>query len=393
MNLDYIREKYNNIESKFNKNEIDFLINYTLENEENSENIDAIPLFSQKRLTDDFKANDMCFEFLHQYGEFNIIEELVKNNQIENPGNCLHMICHYLKEDDDEDINLLSNDNDIDISDIFITLANKSDPDIIHNGHLSLFFDLCVSPYYHNNQDALIKCCNFIINEKNIIPNTENYLSYLKIPNCHKEPDNFAKYFHDLKYNKWHLYKACFYQDSSAINYILGQKIIPNKSCFNTLFESYDSREINQEKENIVQIIDMFIDCGYELTSDDIILATRNRIMLYHNIFTENYIPTDEFYGYCDFQFQPRYNDNMFCDMLWLQKMCDIVYYAPDMKQIRAYMKKNKLEIDHESYAKLRNRKYTNAGRTKIWKEIIDNYEKKINGELGVKKVPKKAKN
>ena len=63
----------------------------------------------------------------------------------------------------------------------------------------------------------------------------------------------------------------------------------------------------------------------------------------------------DKFYEYCNFDFIPKYNDDLFNDNCWLRRMCKIAKRADEYKQIKNFIKKNNMNIDFVSYVYLIN--------------------------------------
>jgi len=160
--------------------------------------------------------------------------------------------------------------------------------------------------------DIILKGCSMwgTDDERKINSSKIFTLLFTRSPNI-----NYTFTVHDLE-------RACFHRNSKMIVEILNNKIIPTKSIYDLVLNVYSKNELNHI--NTPQyIINLFVSCGYVLTYDDIINAARRKIVLQSCVYTENFIPDDEFYQYCDDQhYMPVYNDNMYKDMSWVKYMC-----------------------------------------------------------------------
>ncbi len=175
----------------------------------------------------------------------------------------------------------------------------------MYDSLLYLFKNKKIIPSYHNFE-------LYLDNPKNInhslILNTEFYLDFFDADIC--KPDY-----------KW-LVKACEKGSIQIISNILMNKNTPTKTCYELLFLNEVLRGNFHEKgcdyidskysKNILlnEVIDLFIQFSYNITNDDIITATKYGVILNPSISTRNFIPNDEFFGCCNENFFPIYNDN-----------------------------------------------------------------------------------
>jgi hypothetical protein len=163
------------------------------------------------------------------------------------------------------------------------------------------------------------KIINYLITEKNMVPNDDCVDAIL-----HCNYQNFAmihKLFQNFNFTYQHLQRACIYTNKEMIKCILmkNQLNIHNIpfSFISEIFcvtpkNSNDSdsdsddddprprrrKGYHNDKTSKIydNIINLFINCGYILTNDDIKLMIENRILLQSNYFINNFIPDDTFY-------------------------------------------------------------------------------------------------
>ncbi|MCJ7636331.1 MAG: hypothetical protein MUO21_02470, partial [Nitrososphaeraceae archaeon] len=67
------------------------------------------------------------------------------------------------------------------------------------------------------------------------------------------------------------LVNACHQRDQNLINMLLMCKLIPTKECFEALIPN--TQYYNSDNNKVAMIIDMLIQCGYNITYDDVMFA------------------------------------------------------------------------------------------------------------------------
>jgi hypothetical protein len=115
------------------------------------------------------------------------------------------------------------------------------------------------------------------------------------------------------EYTNYHLQLACKYGLRESIILILNYGIIPTQKCYKSLFAN--------TYNDVPYFVDLFCACGYKLLNDDILFATQHKIILNDCSLTRKFIPTNEFYELCDINFMPNYNNKMYKDNLWVEKV------------------------------------------------------------------------
>lgn len=228
------------------------------------------------------------------------------------------------------------------------------------------FFDIIVSLDLEN---AIIHFIDKINN------NHEGYFDiFIKYKNNLTSEQNiniYQKFSHNININQKLLIKACFKCDYQLISCILDNKVIPNDECYNALFI-----KSNMNKHDISDIIDLLIIFGYQIKRGDILLATKNKIQLAQEF--PDFIPDEIFYGYCDINFQPRYNDNMYTDVLWFERLLEISRIETDYGKIIKFVKKYDITPHYNHIEKLGNLCQCSGERGKNKKKLYEILKDKI---------------
>lgn len=133
------------------------------------------------------------------------------------------------------------------------------------------------------------------------------------------------------------LLNACKSNNISIIKFILENKIIPTKECFNAIFENTDTKEKvyryryrsnlskNNDNSNKSDIIDLLNVYGYKITYDDVVLATRNKVVI-NNFETLGIKMDDKFLEICsENSFYPYQLNGLKPSSVCLQKECSKV--------------------------------------------------------------------
>ena len=174
----------------------------------------------------------------------------------------------------------------------------------------------------------------------------ELYDNIMIISNEHFRTKWITMFFEKTPPSIYYLYTASLYQHANVIQYLLNEKIIPTKKCYRALI-------LKKQMANVSHIVDLFIDHGYNLSDSDIIFAAKHRITLSINYFTEQFVPTAEFYSYCDKSYRPCYNNKMYNDKLWFYRLLEISQKKGDQNEINKLCNNLKLEYDQTAYSKL----------------------------------------
>jgi hypothetical protein len=299
---------------KFTENDINIIFG--------SGNISMIlHIISNSQLDDNYKLNKACFTLLLRHQKFSDIFNLMINNKILNFQDMFDIFWNELETQ----CILASNPNTTIICEIYRFFAESMNNAC--NSHLDIFL-----------QKKWYMACDYLINDKKIVMNDMNYFSYVS-----SNPDTnlFEKYFSELKYSVEHLRLACFYQLEVIVKASLNNKIIPTQICYRALF---DQKNLN--KQAIAQIVDLLIFGGYNLSYDDILIATKFGVELNKSVFTNNFEPKEDFYDMCSLDFMPEYNDKMYKDTIWLRKWCKFANKGVDFTEIKRFIKKHNLKLD-----------------------------------------------
>jgi hypothetical protein len=310
---------------KYSANELKILLHYKY-------NIDEIlNILERGDITDDFELESniliyACSEFCLS-GNINIFERLLyilQKHKIKDKKSLLKYfifsaICGNTIKKRDADYNKII----IEILEFLsegIGLPSECVDILISNESESLIYSLLNNYFHPEHLDLLFKRKFFqsaylIIQKHNIIPSYSNLIAYIK----NSEPnsvDLFNKLFDNMKFTIDHLNDACHYAPD-FIESILKKKIIPNEESYLKLITS---KCFNQK------YIDLLVQYGYQLSDQDIIDATKCHIKLNDSKFTKKFIPTKEFYNACTQSFMPKYNDKMYEDTLWVDRILELMH-------------------------------------------------------------------
>ncbi len=122
-----------------------------------------------------------------------------------------------------------------------------------------------------------------MVNEKKIVPTIQNYSAALD-----KNKNILEKYFSQNVMTEEYLDIACKNGDILDIAYILNNNIFPKNKHYIMIFDN--------KKLNAAIVIDLFVKFGYQISNDDIMMATKKKIKLYYPTFTKKFVSPDEFY-------------------------------------------------------------------------------------------------
>jgi hypothetical protein len=173
--------------------------------------------------------------------------------------------------------------------------------------------------------------------------------------------DSLSKY----KFTSIQLEKACRYKNLSMIVQILNNKIMPEQKHFNILASSL-SGDI-EKKLLTTQCILLLFEFGYKLTYDDVILAAKHKINLPEQFEKFEFNPNKTFYSYCDLTFKPKYNDNLYNDELWIERISTMKLKAEHLRDIMKIVKNNKIKLSDEIIKNL-----SKQNETKQKKELMN---------------------
>lgn len=339
------KEKYDLFmkDKKYNTREIDYIFS------RNKKEFLSY-LFEDIKLEDDVKLNEKHFEVMIYYNMFKSIPNLINGGYIQNLKQCFNIFWIKLKQSIISSYGYYHDNQYISEKDIpyFLEIyyAFVDKENIIEQSHFDDFF-----------QKKWFVFSDYLVKQKKIYPNSKNYEIY--ISNVTDE-SSFDFYFGKLKLSEHHLDLACLYKKKEIVQIILNQKIQPTAKCYQSLFQ----KEINYKVTP--DIIELLIIYGYQLTDSDILVATKNRIILHDCPFTQEFVPTEEFYGLCDLKFRPGYNDNMYKDIVWLRRMCKIARIADEYKQIKKFLKTSKIKMDFMCYAYISNNYSSNKMKDEL---------------------------
>lgn len=170
--------------------------------------------------------------------------------------------------------------------------------------------------------------------------------------------NNIETILHNMKLDETVLHLICKYGNYHNICHVLNNKMIPSQKDYNNLF-------INKKihGEELLKTIDMFINLGYKLKHEDIILATKNKIILHDSEFTKQFNPTKEFYALCNYLFKPIYNDTIKNNIdnecknnrereSYMNKISKLQQKAENIKKLKGYMlfaQQKRKEIQEEN--------------------------------------------
>lgn len=327
----YIFDNY-----KFTENDIDIILG--------SNNIAMILyIISTLQLNDNYKLNKTCFTLLLKHQKFSDIFNLMVKNKILNFQDMFNIFWSELETQ----CILASNPNTTIIFEIYRLFVESMNNAC--NSHLDIFL-----------QKKWYIACDYLINDKKIVTNDMNYFSYVS---SNPDINLFEKYFQELTYSVEHLRLACFYQLEEIVKASLNNKIIPTQNCYRALF---DQKNLN--KPAIVQIVDLLIFGGYNLSYDDILIATKFGVELNKSVFTNNFEPKEDFYDMCSLDFMPEYNDKMYKDPIWLRKWCKFANKGVDFTEIKRFIKKHNLKLDDICKANLLKNNIKNKPKEELLK-------------------------
>jgi hypothetical protein len=289
-------------------------------------------------IKNNIKIDNCCFQYLVESNNLSIIQKLIDNDLIINLDFCFDIFFeHFVK-------NLKSKEQIV--FDIYVKFDNKINTENI---------------YHFNNSTTDLRIFDYLIKKYKFSFTFTHYKALAKLNNtdvCIKYTKNF---------NIEHLVLACEVHNLKLITYcLLDMKIKPNHECFDVLITNNTYLKLD-----VAKIIDMFVAYGFNLTYDDILLATKNRITLNDNIFTKKFTPTKSFFDLCDFDFQPEYNKEMYRNMLWIYRLCHIARTSNHYTMIKSELKQRGLKLDAFAFQILNRKK----NESQAYQKLIDVYE------------------
>jgi hypothetical protein len=267
-------KKFLSNKKKYNNH--DFTILLALNNQ--SMIIDAL---KNNNIDDDFILETYLFIVLYQNSKFQIISQFIKNKKIKNIEECFNFFIE----------NLNKNNNCANLFDLFI--KSGIEPQKEH-------FDFAIKGQDINIIISLIENHNFDLSSNQL----ENLLS----KNNKITSEEIESILHNMKLDEKVLNIVCQYGYYDNICHVLNNKMKPTQENFISLFKN---KHLNVKQTYLNNTIDMLIKFEYKLTNEDIIFASKNKIILNDSDFTKNFIPTEEFYDLCDEYFKPIYNDTI----------------------------------------------------------------------------------
>jgi hypothetical protein len=268
--------------------------------------------------------DDCCFYNLvvicNSDDELKIIEKIVSNNLVQNLEQCFEIFfSKFATWDDNVKKKLIFN--------IYVNFDTKLNIENISHFNKSIKYG-----------NTLI--CDYLMN-KYKFKFTSLHYKFLAEYNKENIMDLIMKYIPNLTLE--HLRIACEVQNINLVKYcLLDMKIKPDNECYNSTILGIP----NAKQNNSAEIIELLVAYGYALTYYDILFATEKKITLRDNFFTKNFVPKEDFFDLCNFEFHPEYNQNMYRNNLWLYRLCSISHTSNDDATIKREMKKYGLKFD-----------------------------------------------
>jgi HMG (high mobility group) box len=288
---------------KYDNNDINILLEISLNNWDKTR--DYSYLTQDSKHSENFLLEDCFVLKMIKYNNRKILIYLIKNKKIKNPQLAFDLIFEVIN--DKKCYKSITELNDyINIWKILVENNNI----ILGEKHLEI-----VCKYSEDTDIILYFLNNMILTEK-----------HLEIICKYSEDTDIILHFlnNNIILTEKHLENACQYtKNINIISFILNNKVSISKECINLLFSNAYQRhdkkynELNNHtfkekmENNFQKIIDLFVKFGYKLSDDDIILATKEGIILNDSIYTRNFVPTDEFYKLCNKKFKPIYNETI----------------------------------------------------------------------------------
>jgi hypothetical protein len=152
--------------------------------------------------------------------------------------------------------------------------------------------------------------------------------------------NDYGDILSDYKFTSEHLILACQYNKLHLIQQILNSKIIPEKKHMEKLLVNI------REPKIISNCISILCEFGYKLTYDEILTITMNKIILPKKISQFEFVPDKTFYSYCNLTFMPKYNENMYNDKLWIERLSQLRLKTEHLRNIMKIIKDKKIKLD-----------------------------------------------
>lgn len=112
------------------------------------------------------------------------------------------------------------------------------------------------------------------------------------------------------------LVMACKYKNVKTVQFLLENKVIPDKECYQSIFSG------NKDYRSLNDIIDLLIKCGYCLDYDDVVIATKHSTEI-KNIERFDIKFKNDFMEICStYNFYPKYKTNIPIDVSILVCEC-----------------------------------------------------------------------
>lgn len=218
-------------------------------------------------------------------------------------------------------------------------------------------FNIFIKSIKKDNDPIILKIFKIFINNENIEMELKD-LDLFENENAKEIIRSVIDNISEEKLTNRHLQLACKYNLEDMMLLIIGCGMTPTQKCYQALFTN--------KNNNKSYWVDLFVTCGYKLTDDDIIFATKHKVILNNSHTTRNFVPNKDFYELCDLDFMPKYNDKMYYNVLWIQRICKISQKATDLNKIKSMVQKHNIKMDQICLDYLENKK-----STKIKQELI----------------------
>jgi hypothetical protein len=183
--------------------------------------------------------------------------------------------------------------------------------------------------------------------------------------------ESLKEYGWNVAFNDTHLELACEYTNIFFVSETLNNKTKPTQKAYQNLFK----KTFHQLSHNVNDIFEYFYVFDYKFTYEDILLATKYRYTLQKKYITEPFIPTEEFYKYCDINFFPKYNEDIVHNIFWVKMMLKNpkLLSCNDINHIHKIIEKNKIKLDDETKNKIRKEIKNSKTKDKFVEYIANN--------------------
>lgn len=287
---------------------------------------DIINIMSDlKNISDDFLLDLPIFVLLLKNCAFNIIENFLTNGKMKESDKekCFDYFFEYM---------VLFEILPAGVENIYKKILSKKNI-IPTQEHMNLFF-----------QKESYELISFLklYYKLDLNLNYNSYKSFVSESRYKNDNEKIEMYFENIIMTQQHLEYACLNNNKNMIVYILNNKVIPTKKCYEII--TINTKCTSDEK---VSIIDLFVQFGYQITNDDIILAKTHYLKLDESKYAKKFLPNKE----------ENNNTNNKIDALDVKDvktMCKTITRAIDFTRIKTLIKKTKVNLDDECIEILR---------------------------------------